>query len=127
MDHLLASVLDASIPNAWWVDLCRIFAIGFGGVICASVAFFLRDWKCSRQGMPQKARYIALFMYGFLSVLQEVQQIGKPLVLWRLPLIILASLIAIYGMYGEGWQNYFRARPEKPIEHVEWPETFHRK
>ena len=103
------------------MDWVRAVVAIFGGMILATCVFLLRDWKKLTIGMPQRFRYLSLLLYGLLSAVQEVQQFGEPMLMWRLPLIVLAASFAIYGLYGESWNQVFRRRPFTVLPGFEWP------
>lgn len=106
---LLASILDYSVQHTNIViDGFRLLASAMGAALSLSLVFLLKDWRCSDLPRPQKARYVALILFGVLSCLQEAQQIGKPFLVWRLPMILLASSIGLYGLYAEQWHRSFR-------------------
>jgi hypothetical protein len=114
--------LDYSVMNTWLIDIMRAVALVLGGVIFTSCMFFLRDWRRLDMRLPQKFRFLSLLLYALMSVVQELDQLGRPMVVWRLPLIIVAGSCGIYGLYGEAWSQFFVPRSGRPVRRFEWPE-----
>ena len=98
----------------------RLITASMGAALAFTCLFHLKDWKILPMGRPQKFRYLSLSLFGALSCAQEVEQIGEPFVVWRLPLLLLASTLALYGLYAEGWKQYFRPRKGRDPIQKDW-------
>lgn len=104
------------------VDAIRVLTVFVGSSVAVYVLWLLRNWRSSDMDLARKLRYLALFAYGVLTAVQEAQQIGEPLLVWRLPLLFLASVTALIGLTLPGIQCYWKRRTFKPITHFEWPD-----
>lgn len=97
VDEERMSVLQWALPDNPVIDAVRVIVIGLAVIL---ILWLLRV-GVTRQLDPGTARpydgnerftrrcFIAMAGAALLAITQEVEQIGKPMVWWRLPLILL--------------------------------------
>lgn len=103
-----------------FIEVLRVVASMMGAAIALTLLFLFKDWRSLPYDRPHKMRFVALMLYGLLSCVQEAEQIGQPFLVWRLPLILVASTLALYGLYADGVTKNFKVsdRPEPVI--MDW-------
>lgn len=95
MTHLAADVLDRTFDSSPLIDLLRVCVI-----LLTALAMTLA-WRVVIVGRrPYDTRMMwAMTVYWIFAVLQELQQVGKPFVWWRLPLLAVAAVLALSSVF----------------------------
>lgn len=88
------TLLDYTLAYHWPYDVLRLLVIAVGGAIFGMglmriVARRLYYWTFKRV-----MSLIALQVMGLFAALQEYQQLGRPMLWWRLPLLVVFSTCA---------------------------------
>lgn len=90
-------LLDATIADAWWVDLLRVIVLFAGGAMVAFAPVALvRRHSDDRHHNAMVAAFTAA---GLFAVLQETEQFRHPMVWWRLPLLLVIAAAGLYVMF----------------------------
>lgn len=92
-------VLEWALPYHRWEDSVRLLVIGLGFVLLlwlVRIAFIRAKEKGPVETDPKFVHWSMVAHCGavVLGVLQEIEQFGKPVVYWRLPLVLLIFLAA---------------------------------
>lgn len=78
------------VPDFWLIDAFRGVAVVLGGVLLLVLAYLATHLD----GLPARTRQGcgALALLVLPVLLTEAQQIGRPFLVWRLPLAFLAFI-----------------------------------
>lgn len=112
--------MNQTIPSNLGIELLRMFTVLLAGGLSLYMASLLIHWRTLPYDLGRKLRYLALFGYGLMTALQEVEQLGEPLLVWRLPLLLLCTIAALLGNLLPDLQEA-RQRPLAPVKRFEWP------
>lgn len=87
---------DEGFRSHWWLDVLRV-----GSSVLALVALVGVSAILFTRRVSVRLRYLCLALVPLfaLGIIQELQQVGKPFIWWRLPLITLGELFALYGLF----------------------------
>lgn len=77
-------VLDYAVPYFAGLDGLRWLAVLLSALLAFAVGarWHLRE---------HRGVYLALLLYAALGTVQELEQMGRPMLVWRLPLVLLAA------------------------------------
>lgn len=99
---LLANFLDWEVKGGFAVDVLRFLGAMMGGGVIAFTILHL-IWYHSRLSGARSAKYltslIAFTCFGVMVVLQEVREIGRPFLVWRLPLLLIGVANALASLW----------------------------
>lgn len=85
-------------------DALRYLIIPAGITVLFTASYQIRCLfsQGKKEPVKQACRYIGLAILGLVACLQELEQLGKPMLWWRLPLITVGLVFAFFGTIGEG-------------------------
>lgn len=89
-----ASVLDETFPRTPLLDLIRVT-----GIVLTALTMILA-WRLTiKKERPYDVPMLwALTVYWLFAIIQEAQQIGRPFVWWRLPMLMIAAVLALISV-----------------------------
>lgn len=87
-------VLDWRIPYYWWEDVGRLLAIGL-----ALYIFYTVMHRAGRLAtIAGRRRHAIAMFWSLVVIIQELDALGRPFLLWRMPLFVVGSLYIIRNL-----------------------------
>ena len=120
---------DWTVSTNLIIEFIRILTITFAGAVLFLILRLLMNWNKLQFQTDRKLRYVALSLYAILAAVQEINQVGEPLVVWRLPVLFAATVCALFGMILPDLREWQQPKPNRrPFEKgMEWPPDPHKR
>lgn len=83
----------------WPYDVLRLIVIAVGGAIFGMVLMRIITHRLYHWTLKRVSSLVAIAVMGLFAALQEFQQLGRPIVWWRLPLLIAFVICAGVGVF----------------------------
>lgn len=89
------------ISDVWWTDGIRVLVImtaasliALGFMWLGSTADPRLHWEVQAARLP----VMALLIFALLAMIQEMEQLGQPFVLWRAPLFLVGCVLGLVAL-----------------------------
>lgn len=89
--------LEYTVPDTTGIDLLRGIVICLGAAVLVYSSLTIHF--CWTHGIRWIGRWLLAFAVGILAAAQEFEQYGKPMVVWRLPVLIAGVIGALIVMH----------------------------
>lgn len=85
------SLLEYTIPTNPFIELMKASAMVFAFVVLILLIRIAVTRKDVILDEFTRLSFIAFVFFSIMIILQEIEEIGQPLLLWRLPLLLACS------------------------------------
>lgn len=111
--------LTMTVPYNPIIDALRYVCFAVGGGVMGRAMFMAATGRLRQWTRRARAAVGAWFCIGLFAILQEANQLHKPMLVWRLPLLLAVCVLALIAMFS-GTEDDSIAPPKESRDTLHW-------